>query len=113
MDVSSAFQGVDRPCVLRTSETDAPTLFNFQRLTLTKSAPLYASGRMLYSEAGVPQGCPMGPVGYSLGVHPVIREVSAKMGLVWNVWYLDDGILVGDPDKVGGALQFLERELKK
>lgn len=29
------------------------------------------------------------------------------------MWYLDDGILVGDPDKIGHALLFLETELRK
>jgi hypothetical protein len=35
------------------------------------------------------------------------------MGLMWNVWYLDDGILVGDPARLGVALEFLDLELKK
>jgi hypothetical protein len=99
--------------VLKSCETDAPTLFNFQKLTLSRSVPLYASGRMIYAETGVPQGCPMGPVGFSLGIQPILRDISEKMGLIWNIWYLDDGLLVGDPDKVGIALQFLESELAK
>ena len=113
VDVKSAFQGVDRTCVLKSAETDAPTLFNFLSFTLTRSTPLYAGGRIIYSEAGVPQGCPLGPVAFSLGVHPVLWEITAKMSLIWNVWYLDDGLFVGDPDKVGVALQFLEKELYK
>ena len=43
----------------------------------------------------------------------MVREITEKMGLIWNVWYLDDGLLVGDPDKIGNALQFLEKELRK
>ena len=113
IDISSAFQGVDRTCVLQGAQSDAPTTFNYQKLTLGRSTPLFTSGRMLYSEAGVPQGCPLGPLGFSLGIQPIIREISQRMGLMWNVWYLDDGILVGDPARLGVALEFLDLELKK
>ena len=113
VDINSAFQGIDRTCVLRSTESEAPTLYNFQRLTLTRSAPLYASGRILYSECGVPQGCPMGPVGFSLGIHSTLRHITNHMGLIWNVWYLDDGILVGDPDKIGHALLSWRRSCDK
>jgi hypothetical protein len=29
---------------------------------------------------------------------------------MWNVWYLDDGLLVGDPLKIAHALEWLEAE---
>ena len=78
--MSSAFQGVDRTHVLQNAQTDAPNTYNFQRLTLSRSTPLFSSGRILYSESGVPQGCPLGPLGFSLGIQPIIRHISTHMG---------------------------------
>ena len=83
--------------ILQNAQKDAPNTYNFQRLTLSRSTPLFSSGRILYSESGVPQGCPLGPLGFSLGIQPIIRHISTHMGLMWNVWYLHDGVLVGDP----------------
>jgi len=113
IDISSAFQGVDRTAVLKAAGQDTPSLFNYLRFTLSRSSPLYSGGRIIYSEAGVPQGCPLGPAAFSLGIQSLLTHISNCMGLIWNVWYLDDGLLVGDPDKIGLALQYLETELTK
>ena len=50
---------------------------------------------------------------FSLAIQPIVRTISRTIGLIWNVWYLDDGLLVGDPQKLGEALAYLERELRK
>ena len=33
------------------------------------------------------------------------------MGVLWNVLYLDDGLLIGDLEKLGKAPAYLEREI--
>jgi hypothetical protein len=35
------------------------------------------------------------------------------MGLIWNIWYLDDGLLVGSPEQISQALAYLKAELLK
>ena len=35
------------------------------------------------------------------------------MGLIWNIWYLHDGLLVGSPAQISQALAYLEVELLK
>ena len=74
---------------------------------------MYASGRTLYSESGVHQGCTLGPVAFSVAIQDLIRHITAIMGLIWNVWYLDDGLLVGSPEQISQALAYLEVELLK
>ena len=113
VDVRAAFPSVGRQFVLEEALRDAPTLFNSLKFCLSRSSPLFCGGRMIYAESGVPQGCPLAPVAFSLAIQPIIREISDKMGLIWNVWYLDDGLLVGDPEKLGMALAYLDAELMK
>ena len=48
-----------------------------------------------------------------MAIQPILRTISKSMGLIRNVWYLDDGLLVGDPVKLVEALAFLESELLK
>jgi hypothetical protein len=112
-DVSAAFPTVGRQFVLEESLKDTPTLFNSLKFCLSRSSPLFCGEKTLFAESGVPQGCPLGPVAFGLAIQPVIRTISDKMGLIWNVWYLDDGLLVGDPEKLGMALLYLETELRK
>jgi hypothetical protein len=113
IDVQSAYQEVSRLCVLQGARRDTPSLYNFLRLAYTHTAPLYASGRTLYSESVVHQGCPLGPVAFSVAIQDLIRHITAHMGLIWNVWYLDDGLLVGSPENISTALAYLEAELLK
>jgi hypothetical protein len=112
-DVRAAFPSVGRQFVLEEAVRDAPTLFNSLKFCLSRNTPLFCGEKTLYAESGVPQGCPLGPIAFGLAIQPIIRTISDKMGLIWNVWYLDDGLLVGDPDKLGMALLYLETELLK
>jgi hypothetical protein len=112
-DVSAAFPTVSRQHVLQETTKDAPSLYNALKFSLSKSSPVYCGDKILYAETGVPQGCPLAPVAFGLAIQPILRTISKSMGLIWNVWYLDDGLLVGDPTKLGEALAFLECELLK
>ena len=58
------------------------------------------------------QGCPLGPLGFALGIHPVISTLRDTAGLFWQSWYLDDGILLGDVQRVQQALPALEQGMK-
>ena len=90
-----------------------PSLYNALKFNLSRSSPIYCGENILYAETGVPQGCPLAPVASSLAIHPIVRTISRSMGLIWNVWYLCYCLLVGEPQKLGEALAYLERELRK
>ena len=52
---------------------------------------------MLYSLQGSQQGDPLGPAFFSLSIQHAISFVQNSEGVEWQVWCLNDGVLVGDP----------------
>ena len=113
VDMTNAFNCVDRATVLRNALTLCPTVYNYLRFAYALPAPLFCQGKQLESRTGTHQGCPLGPLGFSLGIQPILSAITAHCQLMWNVWYLDDGLLVGEPRKVVDAFTFIEAEMSK
>ena len=63
------------------------------------------------SETGTHQGCPLGPLGFALAIQPLLEDLVDRGELVWSTWYLDDGILIGSPEKVAEAFTKLRQGL--
>ena len=117
VDLSNAFNTVSRQEVLRGALNLCPVAYNFLRTAYRTQAPLFSGGRILWSREGTHQGCPLGPLGFALGIHPVIQSLHQEYRLHWQSWYLDDGVLFGPPDQVAEALkamtdQFAQRGLQ-
>ena len=60
------------------------------------------------SATGVQQGDPLGPLLFALVLHPLIHQISDSCKLLLHAWYLDDGTLVGDSEKVAKALDIIQ-----
>ena len=69
---------------------------------------MFIDGEPITSEQGVQQGDPLGPLLYSLTWQKVLKKLPETLAL--NVWYLDDGHLIGTPEVLKDALSILERE---
>jgi len=57
---------------------------------------LYDHKHVIESEAGVQQGDPLGPLYFCCGIMPLVNEINALPGVVYNKWYMDDGGIVAD-----------------
>ena len=65
----------------------------------------------ILSCCGVQQGDPLGPLGFALTLHPVVKRIKAEvLTLALNAWYLDDGTLVGPPEELSAALHIIEQD---
>ena len=108
VDMSNAFNTVSRKAVLQGALKYCPSAFNFLRFACSCRAPLFTGGQTLWSQEGTHQGCPLGPLGFALGVHPVLESLADVPGLRWQSWYLDDGLIMGDTTAVQTALDLIQ-----
>jgi hypothetical protein len=98
-------------CVLQCALAYCPAAFNYLQFAYSAPAPLFVGGNVLSSETGTHQGCPLGPLDFALAIQPVLDDLRDKGELIWSSWYLDDGILVGSPEKVAEAFTWLQLQL--
>ena len=75
------------------------------------SQPIVLNNQSILSFCGVQQGDPLGPLGFSLALHPIVRKIKEQVpGLVVNAWYLDDGTLCGSPADLVRSLSIIESD---
>ena len=113
VDFENAFNSLDRSALLSSAAVRAPTAFNYLRFAYGGDVPLFVGETRILSRTGTHQGCPLGPLGFALGIQPLAEQLQRHGGLAWASWYLDDGVLIGDPLSIAHALEFLEVEALK
>ena len=109
VDLTNAFNCIDRGEVLRQVAARAPHLSAWARLCYAQPSHLFlGSGHPLRSEQGVQQGDPLGPLFFSLCWQQVVDLLPSTLEM--NIWYLDDGHLVGSAEALGQALRVIVQE---
>ena len=109
VDFSNAFNNIDRLSVLKETRSQIPSLSAWMESCYGGESPLFFGEHVIPSRCGVHQGDPLGPLGFALGLHPLIEEISREVpGLIINSWYLDDGTLCGSPSDLLKALSIIE-----
>ena len=99
LDIQNAFDSMRRDILLRKCLINCPEIFRLASLaSLAYSSPtsLMANGNLIWSDSGVQQGDPLGPLLFSLAIH----DIASSMKSNFNVWYLDDATIAGDPRSV-------------
>jgi hypothetical protein len=107
IDIRNAFNIVHRSAIIDAVGKQADHLLPWTQLSLQPTA-LYLGEQSLVSSEGGQQGAPLSPLFFALAIHDIISNCPAVAA---NMWYLDDGTLVGDIPSLRECMRFLKPRL--
>jgi len=94
IDFRNAFNLVDRRSFMHAACEELPGLANWTNWCYEgESVLLYDHKEVIASSSGVQQGDPLGPLYFCFALAPLVEEI-AKLGPVYQKWYMDDGGIV-------------------
>ena len=111
VDFSNAFNVVDRTEMLKQVHERVPGIYKWAEYCYSQPAHLFLGDMLLASMAGVQQGDPLGPLLFSLVLHPLVQRITKEFpDLDLNVWYLDDGVIIGHKNDVHKVFELIQEE---
>lgn len=100
LDFTNAFNSISRQAMFVEFRHHLPGLSAWMEMCYSCRPLLHMGEATIHSCCGIQQGDPLGPLGFAMTLHPLVRRIQAEVSSInLNVWYLDDGTLVG-PQKV-------------
>ena len=116
VDQRNAFNAGSRAAILDLVARDFPTLYPYARMAYGGHTWLYFGSHRIISQAGVQQGCPLGPLFFSLlmaearglAIQRAAERHPELTPLDFEAWYLDDGTVAGPTDAVIAYIEALE-----
>lgn len=111
VDLTNAFNNADRAEFLEQTYIHNRSSYAWYRYCYETPSNLYFGDHLIHSSVGSQQGDPGGPQLFSLALHPLLLKIAAQCpSLALNVWFLDDGVLVGKKEDLLKALSILTTE---
>ncbi len=111
IDFKNAFNTVSRSAFLRACREHLPSVSAWASWCYSSPSRLLFSGHVISSSAGVQQGDNLGPLLFSLALHPTLLRMKAVAGVDLVIGYLDDVVIAGDDAAVLETLGILRHAL--
>ena len=110
IDFSNAFNEVDREAMINEVVNHFPSLYPLADLLYSSFSNLRVHTSWIESKKGTHQGCPLASFLFCLVLRLLINQIKNDCPhLDLNVWYLDDGSLVGSIDDIVKALEIISQ----
>ncbi|KAJ9445886.1 Retrotransposable element SLACS 132 kDa protein [Diplonema papillatum] len=116
LDLKNVFNLLDRQSILLAVAEEVPALARYAEAAYGARSQLTFGHEVVWSESGVQQGDPLGPLFFSLVLKKVLERVERGMGelegdfLEARSFYLDDGALAGTWQALANWVALFERE---
>ena len=111
LDFSNAFNQISREAMFAEFRQHLPGLSAWMESCYSSQPILHLGEETILSCCGVQQGDPLGPLGFALTLHPLVEHIQAEVtSLELNMWFLDDGTLIGPPSALSSALNIVEND---
>ena len=109
VDMANAFNTIRRDVILTAARTKAVGMYRMLWQAYSEPSILFYGDTKLVSATGIQQGDPFGPALFSLGIDELVRKVDTE----FSVWYIDDGTIGDEPEKVLSCVQRLIGDLRE
>ena len=108
IDLCNAFNCISRNVFLEEIDKEIPELSQWARWCYGSKSHLWFHDVTIESSEGVQQGDPLGPLLFSLGLRRITSAIKERFPhLAMQLWYLDDGVLIGKRDDLAAVLFYL------
>ncbi len=108
IDFQNAFNTMSRSAFLRACRQQMPAVSAWASWCYASPSRLIHNKEVILSQAGVQQGDNLGPLLFSLAIHPVLEQLKVVPGVDVVIGYLDDIVVAGDAPAVLAAFRLLQ-----
>ena len=110
IDAKNALNLINRNVFIREVQTHLPFLAPWVVKIYIQDLFLFAGEKVLLSKTGVQQGDPLAMLLFAIAIHSIIKKIQELANIKLNVWYADDGTIIGDITSVASAVRIMEEE---